>query len=155
MPPHRYVCVCMYVCMYGRYVYLCRSVLNMLLMLICILHSHIHTYAHPHTYIHTYIHTYSDSFFLALMKGLQRAGLRPDGYDFREEAVMGASKQFPHAAKVAKKRIMTLLGQQVCMHVPMHTCMYMHVFMCVYVYVHRHQHTGTQAQRHRRVASLF
>ena len=55
---------------------------------------------------------HKDSFFLSLMKGLQRAGLRPNGYDFREEAVMGADRQFPNAAKKARFEVLKLLSSQ-------------------------------------------
>lgn len=37
-----------------------------------------------------------DSFFLALMKGLQLAGLRPLKYDFSESTVMGSTSQVLH-----------------------------------------------------------
>ena len=35
------------------------------------------------------------------------------GYDFREGDIMGIPKQFPYAAKKAKKKIMAILGAQV------------------------------------------
>jgi hypothetical protein len=56
---------------------------------------------------------HKDSFFLALMKGLQLAGLRPRQYDFRESAVMGSTSQFPWAAKRARQDVMALLSSQV------------------------------------------
>mmetsp|Transcript_28271 Transcript_28271/g.44072 ORF Transcript_28271/g.44072 Transcript_28271/m.44072 type:complete len:724 (+) Transcript_28271:60-2231(+) len=56
---------------------------------------------------------HKDSFFMALMKALQRAGLRPRGYDFRESGVMGSKRQFPYAAKRAKAEVLSLLSSQV------------------------------------------
>jgi hypothetical protein len=53
-----------------------------------------------------------DSVFLAIVKGLQQSGLRPLGYDFREQEVIGVPRQFPHAAKRAKRDIMRMLGAQ-------------------------------------------
>ncbi|KAJ1476491.1 hypothetical protein T484DRAFT_1824778, partial [Baffinella frigidus] len=55
---------------------------------------------------------HKDSYFLALMLSLQRAGLRPLGYDFREAAVMGAERQFPLAAKRARADVLHLLAAQ-------------------------------------------
>lgn len=55
---------------------------------------------------------HKDSFFLALMKGLQMAGLRPQKYDFRESSVMGSDSQFPWAAKRARQDVMSLLSSQ-------------------------------------------
>jgi hypothetical protein len=55
---------------------------------------------------------HKDSFFLSLMKSLQRAGLRPTGYDFREGAVLGAERQFPDAAKRARFDVLKLLSSQ-------------------------------------------
>lgn len=58
---------------------------------------------------------HKDSFFLALMKGLHGAGLRPQGYDFEKGDVMGNRKQFPIAAKRARFELMRLLSSKVCM----------------------------------------
>lgn len=55
---------------------------------------------------------HKDSFFLALMKALQRAGLRPRGYDFREAEVQGSGRQYPYAAKRAKHEVLGLLAAQ-------------------------------------------
>jgi hypothetical protein len=55
---------------------------------------------------------HKDSFFLSLMKGLQRVGLRPNGYDFREGTVMGSERQFPNAAKKARFEVLKLLSSQ-------------------------------------------
>lgn len=55
---------------------------------------------------------HKDAVFLALVKGLQQSGLRPLGYDFREETVMGLDRQFPHAAKRSKQHIIKVLGVQ-------------------------------------------
>jgi hypothetical protein len=55
---------------------------------------------------------HKDSFFLSLMKSLQRVGLRPNGYDFREGAVLGAERQFPDAAKRARFDVLKLLSSQ-------------------------------------------
>lgn len=55
---------------------------------------------------------HKDSFFLSLMKALQRVGLRPTGYDFRESTVMGSERQFPNAAKKARFEVLKLLSSQ-------------------------------------------
>ncbi|EKX51397.1 hypothetical protein GUITHDRAFT_102667 [Guillardia theta CCMP2712] len=56
---------------------------------------------------------HKDSYFLSLMKGLQCAGLRPRGYDFREQTVMGSGKQYPFAAKRARQDVLSLLSSQI------------------------------------------
>ncbi len=47
---------------------------------------------------------HKDSFFLALMKGLQAAGLRPRDYDFREGPVMGSVSQVALKKKASHKK---------------------------------------------------
>ena len=47
---------------------------------------------------------HKDSFFLALMKGLQAAGLRPRDYDFREGPVMGSVSQVAYKKKASHKK---------------------------------------------------
>lgn len=59
---------------------------------------------------------HKDSVFLALMKGLHGAGLRPQGYDFEKGDVMGSRKQFPIAAKRARFELMRLLSSKVCVN---------------------------------------
>jgi hypothetical protein len=53
---------------------------------------------------------HKDSFFLALVKGLHRAGLCPKGYNFEPGEILGSRNQFPQAAKLARFELLRILS---------------------------------------------